>query len=439
MKDQLSRRTFMNGTLGLAIAATAGFSSNGAMAAGANPAPSPLTGEAMLNAKNEAYWEQIASQYKVSPDFVNLENGYYGMMAKPVLEAYERNIEALNQTSSYFLRRDYDPKGQDAVRAQVAALAGVSPDEIAITRGATEALQNLIANYKLLSPGDTVMYADLDYPSMQYVMNHLKAQRGVNVATFNIPEPASKQAILDAYAKAMAANPKTRLLLLTHVSHRTGLVMPIADIANMARARNIDVIVDAAHSWGHLDFNIPDLQVDFAGFNLHKWMGAPLGVGFMYIRKERLQDIDLQYGDEDYPPNDIRSRVHSGTTNTANVMTVPTALALHAQIGGANKAARLRYLRDYWVSRVKKFNGVRILTPDDPSLYGAITSFRLEGKNSKADNLALANQLREQYKIFTVQRGGMASGDCVRVTPCLANRTADLDRLVAALKEISRS
>src|SRR4029077_18060833 len=169
----------------------------------------------------------------------------------------------------------------------------------------TEALQLLIGGYNRVKPGDTVLYSDLDYDSMQYAMNALHARRGVDVVKFDVPEPATRQAVLDAYARALEANPKTKLLLLTHVSHRTGLIMPIAEIARMAKAKGIDVIVDAAHSWEQMDFKVGELEGDLAGFNLHKWIGAPIGVGFLYIKKDRLADIDRDLGDEDFPESDI--------------------------------------------------------------------------------------------------------------------------------------
>nr|WP_279630523.1 aminotransferase class V-fold PLP-dependent enzyme [Paraburkholderia aspalathi] len=254
-----------------------------------------------------------------------------------------------------------------------------------------------------------------------------------------MPEPATRQAVLDTYARAFAQYPRTRLLLLTHASHRTGLIMPVAEIAQMAKARDIDVIVDAALTWGQIDFKVTDLHADFVGFNLHKWMGAPLGVGFMYIRKERLPDIDRAFCDEDNPPDDIRSRVHSGTTNTANVMTIPAALAFHDSIGIQNKCARLRYLREYWVSRVRDVKNVQILTPDDPRCYGAITSFRIKDKTTKNDNVRIVNQMYDQHKVFTTRRGGIAAGDCVRVTTAVFTSPADLDRLVAAIEDVAAS
>jgi selenocysteine lyase/cysteine desulfurase len=342
----------------------------------------------------------------------------------------------VNYQNSYYARQR---AGADfeAVRAKVAQAVGAAPEEIALTRGATEALQLLIGGYNKLKPGDSVLYADLDYDSMQYAMNALRARRGVDVVKFEVPEPASRQSVLDAYARALEANPKTRLLLLTHVSHRTGLVMPVAEIARMARARGIDTILDAAHSWGQIDFRVGELEVDFAGFNLHKWIGAPVGVGFLYIKKDRLADIDRDMGDEDFAESDIRSRVHTGTVNFATVLTVPAAVALHQQIGAAAKQARLRHLRDYWVSRVRGFRDIEILTPDEPGLYGALTSFRLAGKTGKADNDATVAKLRDGYKILTVRRAGVARGQCIRVTPALYTEEADLDRLVEALAVIT--
>jgi len=304
-------------------------------------------------------------------------------MAEPVRREYLRLTDMVNRDNSFYARVK---SGADfeTVRQAVAAAVGAAPEEIAITRGATEALQLLIGGYNKLKPGDAVMYADLDYDSMQYAMNWLKERRGVEVVKFDLPEPASRQAVLDAYEKALGANPKVRLLLLTHISHRTGLVVPIAEVARMAKARGIDVIVDAAHSWGQIDFSVRDLGADFVGFNLHKWIGAPVGVGFLYIAKNRIADIDRDKGDEDFAADDVRSRVHTGTVNFASVLAIPAALAFHQEIGAKAKGARLRYLRDLWVSRARAMRTLEILTPDEPGMYGALTSFRLAGKVSKA-------------------------------------------------------
>ncbi|MGY4309168.1 isopenicillin-N epimerase [Bradyrhizobium sp. USDA 4369] len=431
-----SRRSILAGLAATAVLPLAGTATT---AEGAlSGLPTPPAGSATAIATDQAYWSTVRGLYAVTPDVVNLENGYWGVMPEPVRREFIRQTDMVNRENSYYARQRFGADFE-AVRVKVAEAVGAAPQEIALTRGATEALQLLIGGYNRLKPGDSVLYADLDYDSMQYAMNALKARRGVEVVKFNIPEPATRQAVLDAYASALDANPKTRLLLLTHVSHRTGLVMPVAEIVRMAKARGIDSIVDAAHSWGQLDIKVGDLEADFVGFNLHKWIGAPLGIGFLYIRKDRLDSIDRDMGDEDFPESDIRSRVHTGTVNFATVLTVPTAIALHQEIGAAAKQARLRYLRDSWVSRARALKGLEILTPDEPGLYGAITSFRLAGKTSKADNEAIVARLRDERKVLTVRRAGVANGQCIRVTPALYTTEADLDRLVEALAIVTGS
>jgi selenocysteine lyase/cysteine desulfurase len=251
---------------------------------------------------------------------------------------------------------------------------------------------------------------------MQYAMNDLARRHDAQVAVVQIPEPVNRQAAIDVYEQALRKHPRTRLLLLTHINHRTGFVLPVVELVKLAKSRGVDVIVDVAQSWGQLDYRLPDLGADFVGANLHKWVGAPLGTGFLHIRKERLADIGVERGDEDFAVTDIRSRVHSGTLNAASLMTIPAALKLHAEIGVANRGRRLCELRDYWVQRVRDQAHLDILTPDEAGSYGAVTSFRLRGHTSFDANKALVNRLMEQYRIFTVARKGPVGGACVRIT-----------------------
>jgi selenocysteine lyase/cysteine desulfurase len=390
--------------------------------------------DAAAAATDANYWAAVADLYEVDRAVANLENGYWGIMARPVLEAYLENTQRVNRQNTVYARSAFGGDF-DKVRDRVAAAVGAQPEEVAITRGATEALQVLIAGYNKLQPGDTVLYADLDYDSMQYAMTMLKDRRGVEVKTFSIPEPATREAVLETYRATLDQTPKAKLLLLTHLSHRTGLVMPIREIADMARAKGVDVIVDAAHSWGQIPFNVADLGADFVGFNLHKWIGAPVGMGFFYIRKERLADIDVHMGDQDWPAEDIRSRIHTGTLNFAAALTVPAAIDLHQQIGAPAKHARLTYLRNYWVTKVRAIETLEVLTPD--GMHAGITSFRVQGKVSKDDNAAIVNRLRDEFKVLTVRRAGVAAGQCIRVSPALYTTEAELDRLVAALTAVS--
>lgn len=430
----VSRRAFL-GSAGLTGAAFA------APFAGQNTAEAPPSlarpnGPADLVARNEAYWRRVAAHFRVSGRVTNLEAGYWGMMAVPVLAEYVRQIERVNLENSFYARGAYTADFL-AVRTRIALALGADVTEIALTRGATEALQCLIGGYNRLKPGDAVMFADLDYPGTQYAMKWLADRRGVRVARFAIPEPATRENVLGAYTAALDANPGVRLLLLTHVNNKTGLILPVAEITTLARQRGVDVIVDAAHSWDQLDLTVRDLGADFVGFNLHKWIGAPVGVGVLYIRKGRLGDIDRMMGDEDEPSDSILSRVHSGTVNFAAVLTVPAALDFHAAVGPAYKAARLRYLRDRWVGPARDVPGLDILTPDDPQMVAAITSFRLQKRTSSEDNQRIVDDLLTRYGLFTVRRTGVERGDCIRVTPALYNDVADVDRLVAALKQLS--
>jgi len=225
------------------------------------------------------------------------------------------------------------------------------------------------------------------------------------------------------------------MVLLTHLSHRTGLVLPVAEIATMARERGIDAIVDAAHSVGQLDFKLPDLKADFIGMNLHKWIGAPLGCGAIYVRRDRLGAIDPDPA-EKAESLDILTKVHTGTPDYAAHLTVPTALAFQARIGAARREARLRALRDRWVKQVIGLPQVQIFTPEDPASHGAITSFRIRGRTSHEDNVSLAKTLLDRHRIFTVHRDGLASGSCIRVTPALASRMSDCDALAGAIRSL---
>ncbi len=439
-----NRRDFVKSAALLGAAAAASPSNAVASASPVHAVPSesnsapltPHTGALYDVARDEAYWMQVAAKYRITPRTMNMEAGYFGMMALPVLEAYHKHIDRANSESSYFARREYGTFFRSA-RERVATFVGAKPTELAFSRGATEALQALIGQYNRVKAGDTVMYADLDYNAMQWAMNALAARHDAKVATLNIPEPASRENIIAAYTAALDANPRTKLLLLTHCNNKTGLLLNVGDIAAIAKARGVDVVVDAAHSFGQVPLTMADMGADFVGLNLHKWIGAPIGAGALYIKEGRLDAIDRAHADESAPIDRIESRIHTGTTHFATVMTIPDALDFQLSIGIPQKAARLRYLRDRWVHGVANVKGVSILTPEDATLTGAITGFRLHNRGTAEANRALANTLHDEFGIFTFQRTGLANGDCVRVTPTLYNTPADADKLAAAIRTIA--
>lgn len=396
--------------------------------------PAGVTPEQL--ASDQDYWARVAANYEPLVEPIQLENGYWGVMSRPVLARYEELTRDVNRRSSYYARRDFGRDAAEARRRTAEAL-GVRGDEIAFTRNATEALQALIGGYNRLRPGDAVLYSDLDYPSGQYAMDWLRDRRGVDVATFAIPEPATRQGVLDAYAQALRANPRVRLVLVTHLGHRTGLVVPVREITELAAANGADVIVDAAHSFGQMAFSVRELTAPFIAFNLHKWIGAPLGVGVLYIAEDRLGAIDTYMGDRDARDDDVRSRIHTGTTNFAATLTVPAALDFHDSVGVTNEEARLRRLRALWAEELRGHPGIQILTPDDPTMHAGITSFRMTGRTSTEDNIALVERLVDEFGIFTVHRTGAASGACVRVTPGPFTPEAHVVALREALLKIA--
>lgn len=387
-------------------------------------------------AHDEHYWDLVRRLYDVAREPANLEQGYWGVMAEPVKAMFHHWTDRVNRENT-LLVRDRWPALQEGVRQQVAQALGCATEEVALTRGASEAMFALIGGFNRLAPGDTVLYCDLDYPATRNAMAWLRERRGVVPVQITMPEPASREGVIAAYAQALAQHPRTRLVLLTHLSHSTGLVMPVRELSALAHEAGAQVIVDAAHSWGQLDFDAPDLGAPYAGFNLHKWAGAPLGNGCLYVKRGAVAGIDRWFGDRDWGEDDVRSRMHTGSPTFAAWLTLPAALQLHRHIGAATKEARLRALRHHWVQRARTLPGVQVLTPDDALSCGGITSFRLAGRTSETDNEALVRRLRDEHGVLTVRREGPAAGQCVRVTPALHTTLAELDRLVDGLRAIT--
>ena len=378
---------------------------------------------------DEHYWRGIRSRYAPSPDFINLENGYFGLPAMPVQAAFRRYQDQADRENAYFMRVRF-PALLEGVMAALAAFTGVDRDELLVTRNAMESLNILILGYPF-APGDAVLLARHDYDSVIDTFGMLRQRKALELATVDVPlDPADDEEIVDLYEAAIT--PRTKVVLVTHLVHRTGQIMPVAKIAAMARARGIDVIVDAAHSLAHIDYTVPELGADFAAFNLHKWVGAPLGTGLLYIARHRIADIGALFGDIGHAPGDIARLGHFSAVPPAPILAVEDALRFHASIGTRNKEARLRYLAGYWMERVRHLPKVRLFTPRDARRHGALASFGIDGMPAHV----VAERLMDGYCIFTVVRG-IGSEQCVRVTPHLYTSLEELDALVAAIGELA--
>ncbi|WP_112196567.1 aminotransferase class V-fold PLP-dependent enzyme [Pseudomonas sp. LG1E9] len=386
------------------------------------------------NADNELHWQAIAQRYDLEPGPINLENGYFGRMSRAVQAQYLDHVAFINRSNSLHVRQRFEQGENVEIRRQLAELIDVDPESVAFTRNATEALQSLIRNYNRLQPGDQVLISDLEYDTVKGAMRWLAGVRGVEVIELSHTHPASFDNLLQTYRTAFAEYPRIKLMALTHVTHRTGLVMPIAAIAEAAREQGIDVILDGAHALGQIDFNLAELGIQFAGFNLHKWIGAPLTLGFLYIAPERLADIDPDMGEFHYPITDVRARTSYSTPNFPALMTLPLVFEEHRALGGAAaKGARVNYLRDLWVSQARPLKGIEVLTSDDPRLYCGITALKFSGR----DQQVMVDRLLKDYGLFTTTRTGAAFGTCIRVTPGLLTSKADIDVLVNAITELS--
>jgi selenocysteine lyase/cysteine desulfurase len=382
-----------------------------------------------IDPSDETFWSGIRAQYDPSDAFINLENGFFGMPSRPVLEAFEAHNRLVNREAAFFMRTKYPARLAAAVNA-LAEFSGVASEELVIVRNPTEGMNILIQGYPF-RPDDEVVIGNQDYDSVDAALEMMQQRGRLKLVRVQLPfHPNSDEEIVALYERAIT--PKTRVLVVTHLLHRTGQILPVAKIARMAQARGIDVFVDAAHSFAHIDYRLPELNSAFVVAHLHKWLGAPLGVGLLYIRKDRVPDITPLFGDVKYPDTDIRKLAHFGTTPPAPIMSIEDAIAFHNRIGGKNKEARLRYLKECWVSRARKLRHIELMIPDAPERSCSIAAFRVGGMDAQQ----VAGILFEQHRIFTVATI-VAGKDVVRVTPHLYNTAGDMDSLVAALEQMA--
>ncbi len=380
-------------------------------------------------AQDEDFWYQVQRAFRQSPHFTNLENGYFSPQPVEVMEQQFDNIKLVNEQSSYYMRQRQEDDKQ-AIKEQLAAFAGVSADEIVITRNTTEALNIVIMGLDMQA-GDEAVMTDQDYGSMLEAFE-MRAQRfGIRNKIISLPlHPKSDEEIVEAYEKAITK--KTRVILVTHLINLTGQVLPARKIADMAHSYGVEVIVDAAHSFAQLDYRIPDLDCDYFGASLHKWLCCPLGAGILYMKKDKIAKTWPLFGDTGQPVDSIKKFEHIGTHPVSTNLTIAAAIKFHNSIGSQRKQARLRYLKSYWVEQVKDLPGVIINTPFEQERSSALANFSIAGMQPAE----IADYLYRQHKIFTVGINRTAVQG-VRVTPHLYTTLADLDKLVAAIKELA--
>lgn len=380
-------------------------------------------------AQDEDFWMTIQQAYTVNSNLIILNNGGVSPSPRVVQEAVERYNRMSNEGPSYYMWRILD-QGREPLRQKLAILAGCSEEEIAINRNSTEALNTVIYGLDLQA-GDEVVGTLQDYPNMIQAWRQ-RAMRDKIVykqISFNFPIENDKE-IVAAFEKAIT--PKTKIVHLTHVINWVGQVLPVAKIARMAHEKGVEVIVDGAHSFGLIDYKIPDLECDYFGTSLHKFLSAPIGSGMLWIKKEKIEKIWPLTCNDKPRSSDIRKFETLGTRSFPIEQGIGEAVNFQNAIGSKRKEERIRYLKNYWASKAKEIPGVTIHTSFKPEYACAIAGVSVAGMTPGE----LDNALMNQYKIHTV---GIVweNISCVRVTPHVYTRLQDLDKLVGALETLA--
>lgn len=392
---------------------------------------SDAAGGSAHSATDEAYWQQHSLLYPSDPAFIQLENGYVGMQPCAVLQAWQQHQQQVNSQSALYLRQQW-PQDSSAIYQQLADFCGVQPDELLLTRNLCEGMHILLHGYPL-QPGDEVICATQDYDAVLASLQWLATEKQVRLNLLQLPTNSTEQALVQCYAETIT--PRSKLIVLSHLCHRHGQIMPVAAISRMARNHGVDVMVDAAHSFAQLDYQLPDLEADFIATNLHKWFGAPLGTGLVFIRKSRLAEIRPLYGVSEHAisrSRPIQRLAAPGTVAVPAWLNIRDALAFQRAIGPAQKEQRLRYLTQYWLQQAQQIPHLQIITPSDPAQSCAIAAFTLTGHS--ADDVVAA--LWQQARIFAVSRQ-LNQLQIVRITVQLFTQPAELDQLIVALRQIA--
>ena len=376
-------------------------------------------------ARDEEFWHLIKQAYTVSPSLLNLNNGGVSPAPKVVQEALDRYNKYSNETPSHYMWHILDRQGKEPLREKLAQIAGCSKEEIAIHRNTTEALANIIFGLPL-KKGDEVVLSKQDYPNMINAWRQRQLRDKIILKWVNLdPIMEDKQAIVTRYLEQFTE--KTKLVHITHLINWSGQVLPVKAIADAAKARNVEVLVDGAHTFGHLNYKIPDLNCDYFGTSLHKWLCAPFGSGMMYIQQDKIQKIYPLMAAPTPREKNIRKFENIGTRSIPIEQAIGQAADFHLMIGAERKEARLRYLKEYWTGGVLKLPGVSINTPSHPDFSGAIALLAVADKKPHD----LASYLMRHHQIHSVAIvWENISG--VRITPNVYTLRGDLDRLISA-------
>jgi selenocysteine lyase/cysteine desulfurase len=383
----------------------------------------------MQHSPDEKFWASIRKDYKLKPDYINLENGYYNFLPQETLEKFIGHVRDVNYQGSYYMRT-VQKENKKAMVTKLAALTGCSIDDLIITRNTTESLDMVIGGFPWQS-GDEAVMAQQDYGSMLDMFKMVNKRFGVVNKVISVPNhPSSDEEIVDLYASAITG--KTKLLMVCHMINITGQILPVKKICDMAHSKGVEVMVDGAHAIAHIQYKIPELNCDYYGASLHKWLSVPLGAGILYVKKDKIAKIWPLLAEGERKDDDISRLNHTGTLPVHTDLAIANAIDYYQMLGPERKESRLRFLQTYWTSQVRNIPNVVVNTPADPTRACGIANVGI--KNIKP--ALLAETLLDKYKIYTVAIDYANVYGC-RITPNVYTSTDDLDALVNALKELS--
>ncbi|MGB3143610.1 MAG: aminotransferase class V-fold PLP-dependent enzyme [Maribacter sp.] len=379
---------------------------------------------------DEEFWLRIREDYLLKPDYINLENGYYNFIPTPTLNKYIERLKMVNYEASYYMRTvQWDNKAK--VRDRLAKFVGSTPEELVITRNATESLDLIIGGFPW-EKGDEAIYALQDYGSMKDHFESMVKKYGIITKVVDVPNhPKSDEEIVEIYEKAITAN--TKLLMVCHMINITGQILPIRKISDMAHKNGVEVLVDGAHCIGHFDVNVKELNCDYYGTSLHKWLSVPLGSGMLHVNKDKILKIWPLFTDWDDDKDKIQRLNHTGTLPVHTDLAIDDAIDYVEIIGMERKENRLRFLQKYWSDQLRDIPNISMNTPVDPERSCGIANVGIESMGA----VALADRLLKDFNIYTVGVDYANVKGC-RITPNVYTTTDELDVFVNAMKTLAK-
>jgi len=378
----------------------------------------------------ETLWETVRSHYDLKPDYINLESGYYNIIPQPTLQKFVGHIKQVNIEGSYYMRNQLN-NDKLILRKRMAAWMDCDHEELVITRNTTESLDLIIAGYPW-QKGDEAIYADQDYGAMKVMFEQVATRHGIVNKVVSVPNhPKSDDEIVALYESQITS--KTKLIMVCHMINITGQILPIKKICAMAHKHGVEVMVDGAHCVGHFEYSLNDLDCDYYGSSLHKWLATPLGAGLLYINKKRTAKIWPLLADYIKDTSDIKRLNHIGTHPVHTNLAIHDAMDYLEWMGPLRKEKRLRFLQNYWTSALRTTPNVLINTPSDPARSCGIANVGIQGLKPAL----LAQKLLEDHQVFTVAIDYANVQGC-RISPNVFTTTEDLDHFIKAIKTLAQ-